>query len=106
MNIFEPTDQQKLEWEKWVKNKPSKIREIIADKFLPWKLYMLKTTHQRVTLYSIDESRDAPVTLTVCVSGRYNLVAFERMVFGIKPEDLEECDLPNNEIVGSVLYLG
>jgi hypothetical protein len=30
-----------------------------------------------------------PVTLKVLVSGDFNCVAFERVVFGIKPEELE-----------------
>ena len=46
---------------------------------------------------------DSPPTLKVTVSGQFNAVAFERQVFGIKPEDLEECDLPPaNMPVGSL----
>jgi len=42
-------------------------------------------------------------TIIVTVSGKYNFVMFERNVFGIKPEDLEECDLPSEgEKVGTV----
>ena len=43
-------------------------------------------------------------TLTVNITGEYNFVTFDRQVFGIKPEDLEECDLPGKgEPVGTVL---
>ena len=51
-NIFEPTEQQKTQWEDWVKNRPNVIREI-AKKFYPWKLYKLKPSGHRVTIYSI-----------------------------------------------------
>ena len=44
------------------------------------------------------------MTLKVQVNARYNFVAFERNVFGVDPEDLEECDLPAEaDPVGSVL---
>ena len=50
----------------------------------------------------IYEPKEGEPTLTVIVSGRFNYVAFERRVFGIKPEDLEECDLPRaDEPLGS-----
>jgi hypothetical protein len=103
-NIFEPTDQQKSDWNEWVRNRPDKIREI-AEKVFPWKLYRLKSSGHRVTVYSIDEPADTNVepTLKVIVSGDYNKVLFERTVFGIKLEDLEECDLPSpDEPVGSL----
>jgi hypothetical protein len=103
-NIFEPTEQQKSEWDEWVKSRPDRIREI-AEKVFPWKLYKLKNGGHRVTVYSIDEPKDKNTipTLKVTVSGDYNLVVFERTVFGIKLEDLEECDLPSpDEPVGSM----
>jgi len=60
----------------------------------------MKTTGSRVTLYSYSENG----TLTVNVTGEYNAVIFDRQVFGIKPEDLEECDLPSaEETTGTVL---
>jgi len=100
-NIFEPTEQQKTQWEDWVKNRPDVIRKI-AEKFYPWKLYKLKTSGHRVTIYSIDEDNPSP-TFKVIVSGEFNFVAFERTVFGVNPEDLEECDLPSpNELRGTL----
>jgi hypothetical protein len=56
----------------------------------PTKLYLLKTSGHRVTI----ESYQSDGTVTVAVTGQYNRVAFDRNVFGINPEDLEECDLP------------
>jgi hypothetical protein len=42
--------------------------------------------------------------MTVSVRGEFNLVSFERNVFGVKPEDLEECDLPSpDDSTGAVL---
>jgi len=85
------------EWGKWVKTRPKIVREN-CEKFPPNKLYRLKNTGHRVTIGAYAEDG----TMRVYVSGDYNLVAFERQVFGIKPEDLEECDLPTkDEMLGS-----
>ena len=102
-NIWEPTDDQKSEWETWIKARPDSIRKI-AERFYPWKLYQIKPSGHRVMVNSIDEPADgSEPTLKVTVSGDFNRVCFERTVFGIKPEDLEECDLPApDEITGSL----
>jgi hypothetical protein len=102
-NIFEPTEAQKLEWDEWVKERPTSIREV-AEKLFPWKLYRLKNGGHKVFIHSIDEPADnSEPTLKVIVSGQFNMVCFERTVFGIKPSDLEECDLPSpDEIIGSL----
>jgi hypothetical protein len=93
--VHDPTPEEIATWNDWVRERPAPIREMIEQyKFDPWTLYLLKTSGHRVTLYSFDESKEGPPTLKVYVSGDYNAVAFERRVFGIKPEDLEECDLP------------
>lgn len=99
MKRCEWTKEQKQEWEKWLSERPPQIREL-AQKFPPDKLYLLKTSNHRV--YPISYSEDG--TLTVVVSGQYNVVMFDRNVFGINPNDLEECDLPDeNESLGTVL---
>lgn len=86
-------------WRDWVASRPPIVRAI-AEKLEPWKLYRLKGSGHRVTLYSINENG----TVTVNVTGRFNAVMFERCVFGVDPNDLEECDLPSpGEIVGSLL---
>ena len=42
--------------------------------------------------------------MTVNVTGQYNRVMVERRVFGIKPEQLSECDLPaSDEPLGVLL---
>ena len=87
------------EFEEWVEERPECIKEMIK-KYPPNLLYRLKTANQRVTIYSYAENN----TMTVTVSGDYNLIDFERNVFGIKPEDLEECDFPQDgELVGVVM---
>jgi hypothetical protein len=95
-NWFEPTDEQRRAHVAWVSQRPARVRDLIQKYgFEPWKLYRLKSSNQRVTIYSYQEPKDgSPVTLKVNVSGEFNLVAFERTVFGIPPDDLEECDLP------------
>jgi len=102
-NIFEPSEEQKMEWAEFVATRPPNVRKI-AGTISPWKLYRLKSTGHRVTIYSFDEHKDGTVTCSVVVSGEYNTVLFARRVFGIKPSDLEECDIPTNEqALGEVL---
>ncbi len=86
-------------WREWVASRPESVQKLCRQ--LPLgRLYRLKTSGHRVTLYSYAEDG----TVTVNVTGEYNAVTFERQVFGIKPEDLEECDLPEpGELLGTML---
>lgn len=103
MNYYEPTDEQQKGWEKFLESRPAHVRAV-AEKFQPWTLYRMKSTGHRVTIASFSENTDGSVTLVVNVTGQFNLVFFERAVFGIPPEDLEECDLPErDELVGAAL---
>ena len=79
----------KAELNKWLEGRPPIIQDL-CKKFPPDRLYLYKPTNHRVTLYSYSEDG----TMTIVVSGDYNAVVFPRHVFGIKPEDLVECDLP------------
>lgn len=98
-----PSDKKRNEWRAWVAERPENVR-VVAEKFPPWELFRLKTTDQRVVVGGFDEHDDGSVTLQVAVSSRFNFVVFERMVFGINPDDLEPCDLPKEgEIIGAVL---
>lgn len=100
-NIYEPTPEQIAQWNEWVAERPPAIREVAA-KFPPWGLYRLKSSGHRVTVYSFQNSD--PVTMTVLVLAEYNLVDFERGVFGIPSDDLEPCELPGpDEPVGARL---
>lgn len=99
MRFCEPTEAQEKGFRKWVRSRPKKVRAV-AERFDIWTLYRLKDTGDRVTLHAF--ANDG--TVTVIVSGRFNLVMFEREVFGINPNDLEECDLPTaDEPVGAAL---
>ena len=100
-NVYEPTEEQKSQRAKWVAERPDAVRAV-AERFQPWKLYRMRSTGHRVTVHSYGEGENGSVTLTVNVTGKYNLLAFERRVFGIDPDDLSECDLPGaDEPVGS-----
>ena len=79
-------------WDAWVASRPPVIQELCAL-LPPDNLYKMKSTGRRVTIVSYAEDR----TVTVAVTGDYNLVALERQVFGINPDDLEECDLPGDD---------
>ncbi len=86
-------------WYEWVKTRPECIR-VLCERFTPDRLYRLKSTGSRVTIYSYSEDN----TLTVDITGDYNAHMMDRRVFGINPDDLEECDLPaEDEILGAVL---
>lgn len=97
MNWLDPSPKILGEIEKWLAGRPPIIQKLARD-FPPHKLYRLKTGGQRVTISSINEN----CTFTVSVRADFNLVGATRGVFGIKPEDLEECDLPEDgETVGT-----
>lgn len=95
--VVEPTDEMEAEYRRWVESRPPVVRAI-AERLRPWKLYRLKSTGQRVTMASIFEDG----TVSVEITGDYNLIAFDRRVFGIDPGDMEECDLPGaDEALGA-----
>lgn len=97
--IIKWTEGQEKAWDSWVSTRPPIIKDL-CKRFPPYKLYHLKSSGHRVTLHSYSENG----TITVNVSGEYNAVMFDRQVFGIKPEDLEECDMPRtDEAIGTVL---
>ncbi len=97
--IIEWDEQQYEDWAQWVALRPKVIQDM-CEQFPPYNLYRLKNTGRRVTLHSYSEDN----TLSVNVTGEYNSLMFDRHVFGIKPEDLEECDLPSEgEQLGTIL---
>lgn len=96
MKHTEPTPEQIEGYKAWVAERPEAVRKH-AERLDPWTLYRLKSTGQRVHLVGFDEMQGGKVTCRVGVSGKFNMVTFERDVFGIDPDDLEECDLPEPE---------
>ena len=96
MNIAEPTEESRENWKAWVAARPAHVRAVIERHgFQPWKLYRMKSTGHRVTIAAFDEQKGDRITMRVNVTGEFNLVQFERQVFGVDPNDLEECDLPD-----------
>lgn len=90
---------QQPDWDEWVASRPSFIQEMCRC-FPPDRLYRLDGTGSRVLIESYCEDG----TLTVIVSGEFNACMFERKVFGVKPESLVECDLPEaDEPLGALL---
>lgn len=83
-------------WDEWVAERPQCIQDMIAKYNLRLdRLYRLKTTGQRVTLYSLSEAG----TVTVNIEERFNShcmlplgALLDRSVFGINPADLEETE--------------
>jgi hypothetical protein len=96
--VFDFDDKSLAEWNAWVASRPRVIQEL-CQRLPPNLLYRLKSSGHRVMILSYSESG----TVTVSVTGKYNRVTFDREVFGIKPEDLEECELPEEgEPLGTV----
>lgn len=85
-------------WEPWIASRPAVIREMAA-KWPPDRLYRMPGG-QRVFIHSYSEGG----TVTVIVSGAFQLVTFERCVFGIDPAGLVECDLPGEDEPVGVLF--
>jgi hypothetical protein len=101
-NIGEVTSEDKENWDTWTRSRPDHVRRLIEERHLaPWKLYRMKSTGRCVILHSFDEEFDGKITLKVIVSGRFNLISFERTVFGVDPNDIEECDLPDKSKIES-----
>jgi hypothetical protein len=100
---MQPSPEQEREWKEWVAGRPEAVRAV-AERFEPWTLYRMKSTGQRVFVMGFFDADSAgKVLLSVGVTGEFNLVAFERKVFGIDPDDLMECDLPApDEALGSL----
>jgi hypothetical protein len=86
----QPTPAQEAEHRRLVSKCPKAIRRVM-ECFDPWTLYRLKSTGHRCILYSAQEDDGGNVTLTMEISGEFNLIEFNRCVFGIEPEELEEC---------------
>lgn len=96
---FEPTKKQMRGYAKWCASRPAVVRAN-AERFPPWELLRMKSTGQRVFTLGCNEDG----TISVAVTGTYNLVLHERHVFGISPDDLEPCDLPGaDEPVGALM---
>jgi hypothetical protein len=91
-----PTEEQRAGFMEWRTTRPKVVQDLI-DRFPPWTLFMIKDTRHRCTIYSYNEDG----TLTVSITGQFNLINFGRRVFGIHPDDLVECDLPHpDELLG------
>jgi hypothetical protein len=88
-------------WKDWVSGRPGVVRDL-CERYPPDRLYLLKTTGQRVTILSYFENG----TVRVEVSSDWNLVFFNREVFGIDPSDLEECDLPDENTPVGFWFIG
>ena len=77
----------------WLAERPPVIQEMARlAQYNRW--YRLKTTGQIVSLYSYNEDGTVTITVAACIE---NLSAFAFNVFGVNPNELEECDGPQAE---------
>ena len=88
--LGEWSEKQEHAWNTWVRLRPPVIQDL-CSRFPANRLYRLKESAHYVTIYSYEEDG----TMTVTVSGDRNFVIFERHVFGVAPDEIEECDLPS-----------
>lgn len=100
-DVCEVTDEMVAKYERWIQSDDfSEAAAANARRFPPWKLFRMQDTGQRVTTLAFADDG----TIRVLVSGEYNFLVFERQVYGIDPNNLEECDLPlPNERLGVIL---
>jgi len=95
--LFDLAEREPM-WSEWLAERPPRIRKMI-ERYPPNRLYRMADGH-RVTIESYHDDG----TVSVDVSGEFNLVTFERYVFGVNPAELVECDLPDaDELVGALL---
>jgi hypothetical protein len=87
--INEEFDEE--EYLKWANSRPPVVKKL-ALKFRPHILYKIKSSGHYGWVYAISEEG----TLTIGISSEFNKgLMFNRTVFGIPPEDLEEAtELP------------
>lgn len=97
MAAYEPTPEERASWEEWLASAPERVRAVAA-KFKPWRPYRLMPHGTIVVIHCVDEPEDErePITIQVDVTSELNeSVTFDRRVFGVLPEDLEEWPGPD-----------
>lgn len=95
----DPTER--ADWKAWVAERAHLPLLVEATKRMPpGRLY--RDTETNLRGFPIAYSEDG--TVRVAFTGEYNLITFERQVFGIDPGRFVECDLPlDDEPLGVVL---
>ena len=88
----EPTEAELTEFAVWLADRPPVI-QALAARLDPWSLFLLKTTGQRVAIVAYGEDGTVRVEVSACVNPG---LLFDRTVFGINPDDLEPCDIPDD----------
>ena len=97
--IYDRTPAQEHAWKEWVAARPPHI-QALCEQFPPNRLYRMKSTGRRVTIYAYNEDK----TVDVAITRQFNYHFFDRRVFGIDVEDLAECDVPApDEPLGALL---
>ena len=126
-NWMHPNKTERRDWRRFVKSLDHAVRRCVLDNdYAPWKIYRLTSRSgqklQRVVISSFIAPNEAPrdwscpahdrcgcepelfdeVTLTVLVSGKFNIVGQERRVGPVLTTQLEECDPPApDDVVGN-----
>ncbi len=88
-HLFPMTPEEVAHWGQWLSGRP----KLILDMALLYPvnaLLRIKASRHYCQPYSYFEDG----TITVSVTCNFQCVAFDRTVFGLKPEDLEPAELP------------
>lgn len=90
----------KEEYEEWLSTRPAIIQEM-ARKYPPNVLYQLESG-SRGCIHAYNEGG----TVEIEVTGKYNRTFFDRIVFGVDPAKLVECDIPDpKEVMGEFVLV-
>lgn len=100
------SDEQERLYDLWFRARPKVIRDM-AERYnlRPDRLYRLKTTGSRVTLYSLDENGTVKVNVLYEFNRETMIAPIQnRRVFGIDPADLEECEWDGEVVDGATEF--
>ena len=93
MAIIGEIDQD--EWNDWVATRPKIIQQLCKE-LPPNRLFRLGNKRVFVTSYEEDG------TVSVQISHEFNPLTIDYGVFGVHPQELNECELPTqDELYGS-----
>lgn len=91
--LYPMTDAELAEWGQWLKDRPETIRDL-ALRFPPNGLFRIKASKHYCVINSFMEDG----TVTVRVTCAFQMLAFDRVVFGLKPDELEPAPLPEKGV--------
>ena len=82
------TEEEQKEWDEWLQSRPPQIREL-AERVSPLNLYKIKKTGN--IGFPVRYTEDEPPTISLALTFEHDpSIFFERTVFGLLEDDIEE----------------